>query len=134
VSYSKNDLIPDHEPIVRWIHPVHLYDDESVNPEAFRPTTADLNDGVSVELYSLLTDSAIKKHRFVRKNRSSAGYLLAKIPNDRGYSVKFTGKEHCVIDNDVAKLQTDEQALLHIAGKTKILFNPNVDSDLRDVK
>lgn len=133
MSYSKGDLIPDDEPVIRWIHPTYLYEDETVNPEAFRPTTADLKDGVSVELYALLTDQEIKGHRFARKLRSSAGYLLAKIPNSRGYDVKFTGKAHCVIDSDVSKLQGDEQTLLHLAGKTQILFNPDVDTELRSL-
>lgn len=131
VEYSANEKISDEEEIIRWIHPDFLYPDESVNLEAFRPRPQDFKDGVSVSLFRLLTDTQIIRSSFVKNHNSSAGLLLAAVPNTLGYAVKFTKKKHCVINEDVVSLSKNEQALLTLANNTSVIFNPSIDTGLR---
>jgi hypothetical protein len=133
VNYTRGDSIPDSKPVIRWISPFHINPDDTINPEAFRPTDSDLKDGVSVELFELMTNKEIENHRFARKQNASAGFLLAMVPNRKGYQVKFTSKVHCVINSDVRQLQRDEQTLLTLANSTRILFNPFSDLHVREL-
>lgn len=128
-NYTKGEIVNDNEELIRWINPLFLREDETISPEAFRPRQQDLADGVSVDLKIAIGGDKIPKTNWVKKLKFSAGQILAKIPNSINYRVKFTGGHHCVINDDVKKLTTDEESLLILADNCEVIFNPEKDKD-----
>jgi len=131
-KFTKGQELSDEELIIRWVIIDHIEEDDSIHPEAFRPSPKDYDDGVSVEPFVLFTDQQIQRHRFAQRGMA-ASILKAKVPNHKGYTVKFTHKKHAVINADVRRLAQDEQALLDIANSASLLYNPVVDHVLRSL-
>ncbi len=128
-KYKRGEKIPDLVNLIRRIFPRWIREDDTISSEAFQPrrhSDGSFEKGVSVQIKDLIK-KPFMEDRWTRIYNCKVGQIMAEIPNQLGYPVIYTSKDHANISGG-QNLYYDDGALLKLAYHCDIIFDPE-DND-----